>query len=310
MVKFIIKRDGRKEKFTLEKIFNAITKAQEAANEVDYEVAGKVTNAVIEEINKTFTDKDPSVEEVQDLVEENLMKYSSREVAKRYILYRAERSKIREQKTQLMKSLYDITFKPSSEADVKRENANINGDTAMGAMLKYGSESAKTFYLSQVIDPKFSEAHANGEIHIHDLDFYSLTMTCCQIDLIKLFDGGFSTGNGYLREPNSIRSYASLACIAIQANQNDQHGGQSIPNFDYAMAMGVRKTYKKIFYKNLFRFIHFFDEKITEDDVKKLVNEVHEIYPVQIKDTGYINELKTRLSNFPNIKKSLIKLLN
>lgn len=303
MVKFIIKRDGRKEKFTSEKIFNAITKAQDALGAVDYEIAGKVTKAVIDQINATFTNTNPTVEQVQDLVEENLIKHASLDVAKTYILYRAERTKIREQKTKLMQSLHEITFKPSKDADLKRENANINGDTAMGTMLKYGSESSKTFYLSQVIDPKFSEAHANGDIHIHDLDFYSLTMTCCQIDLIDLFKGGFSTGNGYLREPNSIRSYASLACIAIQANQNDQHGGQSIPNFDYAMALGVKKTFVKQFYKNLFKFLHFVDENVTIEAVKEVVYKVNETHPVQLIDEGYIKEIINHYQNFKNIEK-------
>lgn len=308
MVKFIIKRDGRKEKFVSEKIFNAITKAQEAAGGIDYEVAGKVTNSVALAIEEVFQNEDPTVEQVQDLVEEKLMMYASNDVARKYILYRAERSKVREQKTKLMQSLHDITFKPSSEADVKRENANINGDTAMGTMLKYGSESSKTFYLSQVIDQRFSEAHASGDIHIHDLDFYSLTMTCCQIDLIKLFKGGFSTGNGFLREPNSIRAYASLACIAIQANQNDQHGGQSVPNFDYAMAIGVRKTYRKSFYKNLYKFLNFFDKSVEEEMIKELVLEIDKILPVQIKDTGYINEVIKRLSQLENIESYVRKV--
>ena len=153
-----------------------------------------------------------------------------------YIVYRAERTKVRERKMNLMQALHDI-IKPAKDADAK-ENTNIM-DTAMGMMLKYGSESAKRFYLNDLIKPEYAAAHQNGDIHIHDLDFYALTMTCCQIDLIKLFEGGFSTGNGYLREPNGIRSYASLACIAIQANQNDQHGGRI--EGDYAMAIGVRK---------------------------------------------------------------------
>lgn len=156
----------------------------------------------------------------------------------------------------MMQIYKDLTFKPAKEIDVKRENANIDGDTAMGTMLKYGSEGAKEFNLNYVIDPKQAQAHINGDIHIHDLDFYTLTTTCCQIDLIKLFKGGFSTGHGYLREPNDILSYAALACIAIQSNQNDQHGGQSIPNFDYGLAEGVKKTYKKKYLENLAKSIY------------------------------------------------------
>ena len=134
------------------------------------------------------------------------------------------------------------------DEDIKRENANIDGDTAMGTMLKYGSEGAKYFVDNYVLPKDIAAAHINGDIHIHDKDFYMLTETCCQIDLIKLFKNGFSTGHGHLREPQSIISYAALACITIQANQNEMHGGQSVPNFDYAMADGVKKTYAKEYY--------------------------------------------------------------
>ena len=135
--------------------------------------------------------------------------------AKKYILYRDERTRVREMNTRLMKVYEDLTFKSSIENDIKRENANIDGDTAMGTMLKYGSEGAKQFYEMFILDPAHAAAHRDGDIHIHDLDFLTLTTTCCQIDLLKLFRDGFSTGHGFLREPNDIRSYAALACIAI-----------------------------------------------------------------------------------------------
>lgn len=141
--------------------------------------------------------------------------------------------------------LRDIIDKPSTDVDLKRDNANINGDTAMGAMLQIGSTTAKEYYLKNKISPEFEDLHREGWIHIHDLDFYGWTTTCTQIELRKLFKGGFSTGHGYLREPKSIGSYAALAAIAVQSNQNDQHGGQSIVDFDYAMADGVRLTYEK-----------------------------------------------------------------
>ena len=136
----------------------------------------------------------------------------------------------------------------------------------MGAMLKYGSEGAKQFNLMFVLKPEHAEAHRNGDIHIHDMDFLTLTTTCCQIDLIKLFENGFSTGHGYLREPNDIYSYSALACIAIQANQNDQHGGQSIVNFDYAMAEGVKKTFRKRYRDNLIRAMEL---KLGMEDAEK-----------------------------------------
>ena len=168
--------------------------------------------------------------------------------AKAYILYRAEHTKIRQTESDLMDIYSKLTYSSAMDEDIKRENANIDGDTAMGTMLKYGSEGAKYFVDNYVLPKDIAAAHINGDIHIHDKDFYMLTETCCQIDLIKLFKNGFSTGHGHLREPQSIISYAALACITIQANQNEMHGGQSVPNFDYAMADGVKKTYAKEYY--------------------------------------------------------------
>ena len=142
----------------------------------------------------------------------------------------------------------------------------------MGTMLKYGSESAKQFYEMFILNPAHSEAHRNGDIHIHDLDFLTLTTTCCQIDIQKLFRGGFGTGHGFLREPNDIASYAALACIAIQSNQNDQHGGQSIPNFDYGMAEGVKKTYRRLYRQNLSRALELLNgEPDPETAAKALI---------------------------------------
>lgn len=283
MVKKIIKRDGRKKVFDPQKIEKAIYKAQLACGDDDVTLCKMITNKVIDCVNKDYDNKNISVEEVQNIIENVLIEMGEAEIAKAYIRYRAERTKVRERKTNLMKSLHDITFKDSKDEDSKRENANINADTPMGMMLKYGSEAAKQFYLNDLIKPEFATAHIKGDIHIHDLDFYALTMTCCQIDLIDLFKDGFSTGNGFLREPNGIRSYASLACIAIQANQNDQHGGQSIPNFDYAMALGVRKTYKKELRKALERMIEFEGVKVNDDEFKYMFTKIEADNNIEIR---------------------------
>ncbi len=144
----------------------------------------------------------------------------------------------------------ELTFSDARDNDLKRENANIDGDTAMGTMLRYGSEGAKHFNEIFVLRPEQAEAHHNGDIHIHDMDFLTLTTTCCQIDLHKLFTNGFGTGHGTLREPSGIRSAAALACIALQSNQNDQHGGQSIPAFDHYLAPYVAKSREKFYRKN------------------------------------------------------------
>ncbi len=146
---------------------------------------------------------------------------------------------------QLMAVVKGISFIPSKGMDLKRENANIDGDSAMGTMLRYGTETAKTFNMHYLFSPRFCEAHMNGDIHEHDLDFAALTTTCTQIDIKKLFTGGFSTGHGYLREPNTIQTASALACIAIQSNQNDQHGGQSIAQFDYGLAPAVARSFIK-----------------------------------------------------------------
>lgn len=224
MITEIRKRDGRTTSFNVQKIADAIFKAAVATGGNDYEEA----NALAKEVCTVLERKGgenyvPTVEEVQDAVEKVLVETGHAKTAKAYILYRADRTRIREMNTSLMKTYEDLTFKSAQDCDIKRENANIDGDTAMGTMLKYGSEGAKQFNEMYVLDPVHSRAHIDGDIHIHDLDFYTLTETCCQIDLKKLFHGGFSTGHGFLREPNSIASYAALACIAIQSNQNDQH---------------------------------------------------------------------------------------
>ena len=249
MIRAIRKRDGRQAVYDRKKIQLAIEKAFRATG-MTGAPAEKAALAVEERLESTGLIS-PSVEQIQDVVESVLMEGGHTATARAYILYRAERSRVREMNSALMKTYEEIAFKSALESDIKRENANIDGDTPMGTMLKYGSEGAKKFYEIFVIDPCYMTAHKDGDIHIHDLDFYTLTTTCCQIDLLKLFRGGFSTGHGVLREPNDIASYSALACIAIQSNQNDQHGGQSLVNFDYGMAPGVAKTFARKYREQL-----------------------------------------------------------
>ena len=276
MIKQIVKRDGRTVDFELDKIAEAIFKAAQASGGRDYDMATELAGQV-ESALEAGSLTCPTVEQVQDVVEKVLVKNGHARTAKKYILYRDERTRVREMNTRLMKVYEDLTFQSSLENDVKRENANIDGDTAMGTMLKYGSEGAKQFYEMFILDPAHAKAHREGDIHIHDLDFLTLTTTCCQIDLLKLFRDGFSTGHGFLREPNDIRSYSALACIAIQSNQNDQHGGQSVPNFDYSMAPGVRKTFRKLFRDNLAKALEVFGEdNNNEVDARALTERVEQ----------------------------------
>ncbi len=282
MITKILKRDGREVPFNIEKIANAIFKASKSVGIADYEAAFQIAEEAVAYIEKEIKSINPSVEQIQDVVEKILINNGKAEIAKAYIIYRAERTRLREMNTRLMKIYEDLTFKDAEDNDVKRENANIDGNTAMGTMLKYGSEGAKQFNNMFVLKQEYSSAHKAGDIHIHDLDFLTLTTTCCQIDIEKLFKNGFSTGHGYLREPNDIQSYSALACIAIQSNQNDQHGGQSIPNFDYGIAQGVKKTYKKLYAKNLVNSIQLiFDHVEAEALVKQVIKEISDEYQLE-----------------------------
>ena len=291
MIIHIIKRDGRKVPFNIEKIANAVFKAAQSCGGSDFNEAMDVAVKTCELYEKEYGNEVPTVEKIQDIVEKVLIENGHAKTAKAYILYRYERTRSREMKTNLMRVLNELTFNPAKDSDIKRENANIDGDTAMGTMLKYGSVSAKEFYEMYVLEERHAKAHKNGDIHIHDLDFLTLTTTCCQIDLLKLFHGGFSTGHGFLREPNDIASYSALACIAIQSNQNDQHGGQSVPNFDYSMAEGVRKTYSHRYVQNIARALDLIANIDNADETaKNIFNEIKEKYniiPNLANDSGY-----------------------
>lgn len=222
MITEIVKRDGRVVEFDKSKILNAIMKAVRAVGGGDEESAKKVVDRVVSLLESSNKER-PTVSDIQDAVEQALIELGHAKTAKAYILFRAERDRAREMNSSLMRSIGELTFGKSNDVELKRENANIDGDTSMGTMLRYGSEVAKTFNLLNLMSPDVAKAHKQGDIHIHDLDFLALTETCCQIDLEKLFNGGFNTGHGYLREPGEIRSYAALACIALQCNQNEMH---------------------------------------------------------------------------------------
>ena len=295
MIQQIEKRDGRCVFFDVTKIANAIYKAAEASGGHDYQMSMRLALDVADYVDANCPTSTPTVEYVQDAVEKILVESGHARTAKAYILYRNERSRQREMNTRLMKIYEDLTFQSAIENDIKRENANIDGDTAMGTMLKYGSEGAKQFNEMFLLEPHIAKAHREGDIHIHDFDFYTLTTTCTQIDLLKLFDGGFSTGHGFLREPNDIMSYSALACIAIQSNQNDQHGGQSVPNFDYSMAPGVRKTYWHKYRDNLAKALEVFGLEEEGLEAAKALVEACPGKPVLGDDNGASEYIRSRL---------------
>ncbi|MDL2323908.1 anaerobic ribonucleoside triphosphate reductase [Ruminococcaceae bacterium OttesenSCG-928-A16] len=272
-VRTITKRDGREVLYDETKIAKAILKALVATGKEDVPLAAQIANEVGAALSAKNSGQSYLIEDVQDEVEKALMRAGYEDAAKSYILYRAQRTNVREANTSLMKAFDEITNADARQSDLKRDNANVDGNTAMGSMLQIGSAAAKAYNSAYLVTKQHAQAHTEGAIHIHDFDFYSLTTTCCQIDLDQLFSGGFSTGHGFLREPQDIQSYAALACIAIQSNQNDQHGGQSVPNFDYALGKGVAKTYRRLFTENLLKALELLapDKEWSKDQAKLLV---------------------------------------
>ena len=256
----VVKRNGKKVSFDTTKVaiaikkgFDAIQKSDEEESKYDAKDVQKIYQSVIKKIVKDYKDEDKiKIEEIQDLIEEMLKKHKYDEVYQSFSDYRERRDKSRQlfsdekKMHKFLKSLEGLGLKNAFEEDAKRENANIDGNSAMGTMLQYGSTVSKEFAKAYLMKKRYADAHDSGDIHIHDMDFLAMgTTTCMQIDLNKLFKNGFSTGHGHLREPQSISAYGALAAIAVQSNQNDQHGGQSIPAFDFYMAPGDLKTFKK-----------------------------------------------------------------
>ena len=290
----VVKRDGKKVDFDGKKIALAIKKGfdsvrpdgedEENAKYTEKDVY-KIYSAVIDRI-EALEEERVHIEEIQDMIEEELRDKEYTDVYESFASYRERRAQSRKiffdekQQHKFLKALENLGLKSSHEENAKRENANIDGDTAMGTMLQYGSTVAKEFSKSYLMKRKFAEAHDAGEIHIHDMDFMPMgTTTCCQIDLSKLFKEGFSTGHGHLREPKDIMSYAALAAIAIQANQNDQHGGQSVPAFDYYMAPGVLKTFKKQFKQSVYDALELtgFDKFIAMNGITMKIDRLESL---------------------------------
>ena len=261
----VVKRSGQRVGFSDTKVALAIKKGFDSVyEEYDEKEVNKVKEKVLDYIEKEFKDrKTIGIEDVSDAIEVILKKTKHEDVLESFKGYRERRAASREafvvkQQHKFVKSIESLGLKSAGEENSKRENANVDGDGPMGTMLHFGSTVSREFAKAYLMDNKYSRSHDEGYIHIHDLDFWAMgTTTCMQIDLNKLFKHGFSTGHGYLRTPNSIASYSALAAIAIQANQNEQHGGQSIPAFDYYMAPGVLKTFKKEFKQSLYNMIDF-----------------------------------------------------
>ena len=304
----VVKRTGKKVDFDGSKIALAIKKGFDNVKvvEEDDEVTKytekdiqKVYKEVISRIEKDFKDEDKiKIEQIQDLIEESLQKKGYEDVYKHFSEYRERRNQSRllfsdEKKLhKFLKTIEGLGLKSANEDNNKRENANVDGDTAMGTMLQYGSTVSKEFAKTYLMKPRFSEAHDSGTIHIHDMDFLPMgTTTCMQIELDKLFKNGFSTGHGHLRSPQDIMSYSALAAIAVQSNQNDQHGGQSIPAFDYYMAPGVLKTFKKQFKQQIYDFLDF-ESLLDFVNMDKVAKEIDKLNSIEVNIGEFSNFYK------------------
>lgn len=268
----VIKRDGKHEELAPSKIYRAVAKAYRAVGQAERE---SEINALVERVLKHFQSLGlgaVEVEQIQDAVERELMLVAP-EVAKRYIIYREWRTVEREKRTRLKHTMDGIVT--IEKNDVNLGNANMSAYTPAGQMMTFASEVTKDYATKYLLSPQYAKAHNEGLIHIHDLDYYpTKTATCVQYDLADLFERGFRTKNGSIRTPQSIHSYATLATIIFQTNQNEQHGGQAIPAFDFFMAPGVRKTYQKHLLERIVFILELHGASIAEaqrQELKSLV---------------------------------------
>ena len=295
----VIKRNGKKVDFDETKIALSIKKGFDSV-EVDTDEddkerkyttkdVQKVYQAVLKRLEKLSKDTDKiKIEEIQDLIEEELSNKGYEDVYKSFSEYRERRNQSRQlffedKKThKFLKSLENLGLKSANEEDSKRENANIDGNSPMGTMLQYGATVSKEFAKAYLMKPEYATMHDNGTIHIHDMDFLAMgTTTCCQINLERLFKNGFDTGHGYVRPPQDISTYGSLAAIVVQANQNDQHGGQAIPALDYYLAPGVLKTFKKQFKQTIYDFLDL-DGFLPVVNVDRIIREIDKVESIEL----------------------------
>jgi anaerobic ribonucleoside-triphosphate reductase len=290
----VIKRDGKKVEFNGAKIALAIQKGfwditgnedvlNAKYNETDI---NKVYSKVLGRIEKREAEK-IKIEEIQDLIEEELKNSGYQDVYEAFSSYREKRTQSRQlffdekKQHKFLKALEDLGLKTANGDE------NKNRQTSMETMLQYGSTISRQFAITYLMKKKFAQAHENGDIYIHDMDFLPMgTTTCCQIDFSKLYENGFTVGEEKLQTPQNIMGYILLALLAIQANQNDQHGEQSVPAFDYYMAPGILKTFKQKLKQIIFDYLELtdFDKFIAINGIER---EIEKINTIQIESNVF-----------------------
>lgn len=290
----VVKRNGKTVDYDSTKIRDAVAKAFKACGIDTNMWPETVAEAVTERVKKTYTSNEAiSINMIQNLVEEEMMKlFTDRdfpyEVARKYIVYRDRRDKDRDSINKLAIAFHDVV--DIEDNDLKKSNANINGNTPAGQMMIFGSESSKQHAMDYIINPKYVQAHTSGHIHIHDLDYVSTkAWNCNQISLKDIFSHPYiHTVDSIMRPPQRISSYAALAAIVFQSEQNEMFGGQSVMDWEYAMADGVRKTFREQF-KKIYKLIYhidcpFVDEQIYMDN-KALKDSVTDVYQAAYDET-------------------------
>ena len=274
---YILKRDGSQQPYDGEKIRSAVDKAFRAAGLIDEEgYALRIESLIQAEL--CHRNAQVAVEEIQDRVEAELMNLAP-QVAKKYIIYREWRTVQREKRTTLKRTMDGIVS--IEKNDINLGNANMSAYTPSGQMMTFASEVTKDYAMKYLLSAPFARAHAAGDIHIHDLDYYpTKTATCVQYDLADLFERGFHTKNGSIRTPQNIQSYATLATIVFQTNQNEEHGGQAIPAFDFFMAPGVRKTFiRQLADRLLYAHSLLLGRSLTDEERKAFVEALRGLEP-------------------------------
>jgi ribonucleoside-triphosphate reductase len=286
MFSSIIKRDGRTQSFNESKITDAIFKCLQAVEQADRQRAMELTLEVMKKMKEIYKEDNFTVENVQDIVETVLIEQGIAKAAKSYILYRENRSRLRDARSELMNAVAEIL------QETNRDNANV-GNSPSAKVLQISEIASKNYYIKRVLPEKESAAHTGGDIYIHDLSWYGKTLTCLQIPLGRLLREGFNNGHGYIRSPKGIKTAASLAAIILQSNQNDMHGGQSFAYFDRDMAAYVElenEKQKRLIYKNLIDLGLSAD--IMEEKIKALAYERAKEETFQAME-GFIYNLNT-----------------
>ena len=246
MPKYVLTRSGTAEPFDQKRIYNAVKSAAKGS------MKSADIQYIVNEVKDFFDDDDEiQVEDIQTEVENALMHSRFPDVAREYVRYRQRHEMRRNASAELMEEYNDLLFTDPRDMDLKRDNANINTDAPMGIMLKLGTEGAKSYVYNYFMPEDVAKACKDGILHYHDADFSLITFNCLQTRLAKVLKGGFNTGHGFLREPNSIRAAAALTAISIQSSQNDLFGGQAINAFDYDLAPYVNKSFRKYLQQGL-----------------------------------------------------------